>query len=28
LSRDNSLKQNKDVRLWASAKGNGKYLVA
>jgi hypothetical protein len=28
LARDNSLKQNKDVRLWASAKGNGKYLVA
>jgi|TARA_R110000803_G_scaffold185896_1_gene248307 hypothetical protein len=28
LARDNSLKQSKDVRLWASAKGNGKYLVA
>ena len=28
LARDNSLKQNKDVRVWASAKGNGKYLVA
>ncbi len=28
LARDNSLKQSKDVRAWASAKGNGKYLVA
>ena len=27
LSRDESLKQNKDVRLWAGKSGNGKYLV-
>ena len=27
LSRDETLKQNKDVRLWAGKSGNGKYLV-
>jgi len=27
LSRDQTLKQNKDVRLWAGKSGNGKYLV-
>ena len=27
LSRDEKLKQNKEVRLWAGTSGNGKYLV-